>query len=295
MKILITGIAGFVGHHLAQGFLDLGYEVVGIYRKTLPQLEPQAKLTLYSHQELIHLPVIADCDCVIDCAADTPPLVSDHRILYQNNIDSITVILELMKRSRMTKLIYLSSMSAFGKITTEVVSESTPDGQRDLYGESKRQGEILIENWVEQHSDRSAIAIRLPGVVGAQSQYNFISSTYKNIRDGKKIQAKNKEAGFNNILHVDNLFEFIGHLIGEMPSKYHMLTLGSTEPITIQEVIEFLCCDHFDANTVEWSSNQGSFLLSFSKAIQFGFKPMTTRVSLERFVRDVDRSVALIR
>ena len=30
MKILITGVAGFIGFHLAEKLLKLGYEVVGI-------------------------------------------------------------------------------------------------------------------------------------------------------------------------------------------------------------------------------------------------------------------------
>ena len=30
MKILITGVAGFLGSHLSQKFADLGHEVIGV-------------------------------------------------------------------------------------------------------------------------------------------------------------------------------------------------------------------------------------------------------------------------
>ena len=30
MKILITGVAGFIGYHLASKFIKQGYEVIGI-------------------------------------------------------------------------------------------------------------------------------------------------------------------------------------------------------------------------------------------------------------------------
>ena len=66
MRVLITGVAGFLGSHLAERFLGEGYEVLGIdnfitgSRSTLEILKGYAGFTLIEHD--ISEPIFVDGD-----------------------------------------------------------------------------------------------------------------------------------------------------------------------------------------------------------------------------------------
>jgi nucleoside-diphosphate-sugar epimerase len=78
--------------------------------------------------------------------------------------------------------------------------------------------------------------LRLPALVGANSDYNFISKVLKNIKKNKAVFYSNPNLKFNNFIHVKNLTHIILKLIEKKNSK--ILNIGSLRPIKLKNIIK---------------------------------------------------------
>jgi nucleoside-diphosphate-sugar epimerase len=283
LKVLVTGVAGFVGGNVVKGFLDAGHSVLAIYRHTLPNFTHQ-NLKLLKNNELYLLNSVSDIELVVDCAADIPNKLNDGRKLYQQNLESMIQILDFSTKNNIKKIIYMSSMAAFGEINCKVVSALSADRTRNQYGESKAMCENLLKKWSQEGEGRSSFAIRLPGVVGKNSHNNFISDLFLNIQKVTEIIIYNKTAFFNNIVHIETLVTFIFILGGTKNIGYEKLLVASTFPISIEKIVFQIQKKIGKALKIRWEEKGMPFLINFKLAESFGFIPLSTEQAIEKFI-----------
>jgi nucleoside-diphosphate-sugar epimerase len=159
MKVLITGVAGFVGSHLAEKLLAEKYDVVGIdkfldnYPRRFKQknLEPFLKHTKFKFLEADLLQVdlrelLKDISYVFHLAAQPGVRSSwgDEFIQYsQNNIMATQLLLEASKESRVKKIVYASSSSVYGDTADLPMREEGNTRPVSPYGVSKLAAEHL--------------------------------------------------------------------------------------------------------------------------------------------------------
>jgi len=134
-KILITGVAGFIGSNLASRLLDEGYNVVGIdnlaygLRENVPEgvhfhhvdIRDREIFTLFENVDTVfHL---AAKNCIADCQADPVETA-------EINVSGTVNVFEASKRAGVRKVIYAESSalyegsSAFPTPESEVKPES---------------------------------------------------------------------------------------------------------------------------------------------------------------------------
>ena len=108
MKVLVTGVAGFMGSHLADAFLAKGYDVVGIdnllggYEENIPSGVDFHNIDL-DNLELIQ-PLFKDVDLVVHTACTayeglsvfSPSLVVRNTMQITTNIMSAIFLMELI-------------------------------------------------------------------------------------------------------------------------------------------------------------------------------------------------------
>jgi nucleoside-diphosphate-sugar epimerase len=159
MKVLITGVAGFVGSHLAEKLLAEKYDVVGIdkfldnYPRRFKQknLEPFLKHTKFKFLEADLLQVdlrelLKDISYVFHLAAQPGVRSSwgDEFIQYsQNNIMATQLLLEASKEFRVKKIVYASSSSVYGDTADLPMREEGNTRPVSPYGVSKLAAEHL--------------------------------------------------------------------------------------------------------------------------------------------------------
>ena len=226
-------------------------------------------------------------DCLVHCAAEVPATVPDPDLLLRSNVEATQRIFEHATNAGARRIVYMSSMAVYGKITEPAVDESTVPASPGAYGRSKAAGEVLLHDWGGAASDRAGIAIRLPGVVGAGGRNNFLCDTLARILAGGLAIAKYPDARFNNVVHVADLAEFVVEVLPRLRG-IEPLTLGAIEPLTIREVLERLFSRAGKPPRIEWTNGDGgSFLISFKRALALGYVPATVADSVDRFVADV--------
>jgi nucleoside-diphosphate-sugar epimerase len=159
MKVLVTGVAGFVGSHLAEKLLSENYDVIGVdkFLDNYPRRFKQKNLgSFLKHpnfkfleDDLLQLnlrELLKDVSYVFHLAAQPGVRSSwgDEFIQYsQNNIMATQVLLEAGKESRVKKIVYASSSSVYGDTDDLPMREEGNTRPVSPYGVSKLAAEHL--------------------------------------------------------------------------------------------------------------------------------------------------------
>jgi len=160
-KALVTGVAGFIGSHLAERLLREGFEVVGIdsfedyYARWIKEKNIESLLKNksfiflkknISSDDFFNLPQLESFDCIFHQAAQAGVRKSwgkDFEIYTKNNILATQKLLEYAKEKDVKKFIYASSSSVYGDAKSLPFKESSPTKPFSPYGVSKLAGENL--------------------------------------------------------------------------------------------------------------------------------------------------------
>ena len=159
MKVLITGVAGFVGSHLAEKLLGENYDVVGVdkFLDNYPRRFKQKNLgSFLKHpkfkfleEDLLNVnlgEILKDVSYVFHLAAQPGVRSSwgDEFTEYsQNNIMATQLLLEAGKESRVKKIVYASSSSVYGDTDDLPMREEGNTRPVSPYGVSKLAAEHL--------------------------------------------------------------------------------------------------------------------------------------------------------
>jgi len=183
MQIFISGIAGFLGSHVAARMLELGHGVVGsdtLIGGYLDNVPPDADF----HQEdvgdlFLMQRRLKDCDVVYHaaCTAYEGLSVFSPSLVTYNTFQITSSLLSAAISSGVQRFIYCSSMARYG--TQEVVpfTEDMHCRPQDPYGIAKYASELLVENLCETHGMDYAISVP-HNIIGPGQKYD---DPYRNV------------------------------------------------------------------------------------------------------------------
>ena len=155
MRALVTGAAGFIGSHLVDRLLALGYEVVGVdnlltgRRQNLAHLSENARFA-FVEADVITLPHFdGPFDWVFHLASPaSPPKYLAHPIeTLRVNADGTRLLLELAEKTG-AKFFLASTSEVYGDPEEHPQNERywgnvNPIGPRSVYDEAKRYAEAF--------------------------------------------------------------------------------------------------------------------------------------------------------
>jgi UDP-glucose 4-epimerase len=159
MRSVITGVAGFIGSHLAEKLLGLGHTIVGVDKFLDNYGRPSKEANLAGFAKHSSFEFINDdlvnvdwgerlkaTDYVFHLAAQPGVRSSWGQEFYQyahNNIMATQVLLEACKQSAVKKFVYASSSSVYGDTDDLPMRESGGTRPVSPYGVSKLAAEHL--------------------------------------------------------------------------------------------------------------------------------------------------------
>jgi UDP-glucose 4-epimerase len=155
MKVLVTGINGFVGKHLSNYLRKKGFDLVGV------DITPGSDLTGDISDPDFVLNVIGkqDFDAVIHLAAlaDIKKTTADPYVTYKVNDYGTLNILELASKKSVSRFLYASSANVYGVPVDRPATEMTPFNPRLPYDYSKVLAEMLVRSYSVHKSLKIAI------------------------------------------------------------------------------------------------------------------------------------------
>ncbi len=214
-RILVTGVAGFIGSAVARSLRNLGHEVVGVddisngYLSNIPDGIQFLEFDLANKENLKKLPT--NIDLVLHLAGQSSGEISfENPIvdLEKNTVSTLNLI-DFSIINSVEKLIYASSMSVYGEVPDMPISEDLIARPLSCYGV----GKLCSENYLKVFQENiNSISMRMFNVYGpGQDLTNmkqgmlsiYISQALKN----KKIQVKGSIDRFRDFIHIDDMVD----------------------------------------------------------------------------------------
>lgn len=219
-RLLITGYKGFIGSYLYKRFKnEENLEVDGLGREF----------------DLSRNEVLKKYDFIVHSAALSRPIKGIPAINYV--FDNVLGTYNLLKNQKSARVVYLSSISVYGKVSVEILTEDAPITDPDIYGITKLLGEKVICD-----TELDSVILRLPGVLGKGAKTPWLSRVARGIFNNDEIPVYNLDAPFNNIVTLNMLYQIIRRVFQLMESGFlkgiSIANVSADKPITIREVIK---------------------------------------------------------
>ena len=247
-RVLVTGGAGFIGSHLCERLLDLGYEVICMDNLFTGQRDNIRHLLNNPYFEFIRKDVLEDiqveCDQIYNLACPASPIHYQYdpiKTIKTSFIGALHV-LGLAKRCHATVL-QASTSEVYGDPEVHPQPESywghvNPDGIRSCYDEGKRAAETLFFDYHRQHGvDIKVVRIFNtygPNMRGDDGRVvsNFIVQALK----GEDITIYGDGSQTRSFCYVDDLVEALIRMMNSRKEFTGPVNLGNPGEFTMLEL-----------------------------------------------------------
>lgn len=315
MKILVTGVAGFIGFHLATKLLAEGNEVYGVdnlndyydvnlKQARLQQLLPQSNFT-FEYLDLSDRSAVAELFAthnfavVVHLAAQAGVRYSleNPHAYVDSNLVGFTNILEGCRHSSIEHLIFASSSSVYGNNTkVPFAVTDNVDCPVSLYAATKKANELMAHAYSHLYQI-PVTGLRFFTVYGPWGRPDMAYFKFtKAIAEGKPIDVYNYGKMKRDFTYIDDVVEAVVRIIPTKPSDsnneppYKIYNLGNNHPIELDRfiaTIESLVGKPARKNLLPMQP--GDVVSTYADVrelnIDFNFRPSTPiSLGLEKFV-----------
>lgn len=195
MTILITGVYGFLGSHLATKLAEK-HNVIGLYHVNIKPLD--SRIIVYNNLENIGI----NPDIVVLChaAVSSGNHEEESDALFNINVHFTEKVIDKFPNA---KLIYISSASIFTN-DGNVITENTVDQPKTIYAQSKLDGEKLVMK------APGNCVIRLSSLYGRGMKENTLVPNYINqALQSKAIQVWGNGGRYQNYIYIEDAIDLI--------------------------------------------------------------------------------------
>ena len=276
LSLLVTGVAGFIGFHVARRCLELGHQVIGIdnlnayydvqlKRDRLKQLEPFKEFQ-FKQMDLVDRASIGELfsnhsfDRVLHLAAQAGVRYSiENPFAYvDSNLVGMMTVLEGCRHSGVKHLVYASSSSVYGLNESQPFSTSdTADHPISLYAATKRANELMAHSYSHTFG-LPTTGLRFFTVYGPWGRpdmalYKFTQA----ILQGKPIEIYHGGQLKRDFTYIDDIVEGVIRIQDCIPvldadwdpknpvpssssAPYRIYNIGSHRPILVLDFISIL-------------------------------------------------------
>ena len=194
-RVLITGVAGFMGSHLADAFIERGYQVIGVDNLIGGYTENVPSGVEFHEKDLDDLNGIQDLFTGVDlvvhtaCTAYEGLSVFSPALIVRNTMQITANVMSACMRASVPKIVYMSSMARYG--TQEIVpfTEDMAPNPQDPYGIAKYSSELLIKNIAETHGMQYVILVP-HNIIGPRQKFDDPFRNVASIMINRILQGK---------------------------------------------------------------------------------------------------------
>ena len=253
-KVLITGVAGFIGSHLADRFLKEGYEVIGIDNfltgrvDNIKHLRNNPSFIFIENDLGIEQEFDLKADIILNFASPASPVDYFKYPIETMKVNAFGALnmLNLAKKNNAV-FVQASTSEVYGDPevhpqTEDYVGHVNPIGPRSVYDEAKRFAEALSMSFFREFNTKVRI-IRIFNTYGPRMKSNdgrvipnFITQALSN----KPITIYGTGKQTRSYCYVDDLVEGIYKVATMDGIDGEVFNLGNPEEYTILETAKII-------------------------------------------------------
>ncbi|WP_256393045.1 SDR family oxidoreductase [Natronoarchaeum rubrum] len=259
MQILVTGGAGFIGGHLAEGFAGTGHDVT-----VLDNLDPYYDTGIKQHNveaaqeaagnanatyEFVNGSVtdqdtvtnlVSDADVVYHQAAQAGvrTSVDNPRKPHEVNVDGTLNVLDAARDGDVERVVLASSSSVYGKPEYLPYDEDHPTNPVSPYGVSKLAAEQYARVYSELY-DLATVSLRYFTVYGPRMRPNMAMTNFvSRCLNGKPPVIYGDGEQTRDFTYIDDIVRVNQQLLTDNSADGEIMNVGSTDNIDIQTLAE---------------------------------------------------------
>lgn len=256
--VLITGVAGLVGSHLAEVLLGQGREVIGIdnfndYYSVQQKRNNVAGFLDHDHFTLYETD-IRDAHTLMDLFADHEPIAVAHLAAMANvryaigrtplyidvNITGSVNLLEAAAAHGVANFVFASTSSAYGHTQQLPFTETDPsNAPLSAYPASKKAIELMGYTYHNLH-EMNFTALRFFSVYGPRARPDMMPFMITDrIARGETITLFNAGQMKRDWTYVEDIVDGVVRAV-DTPLGYEIINLGRGEPILMADFVNIL-------------------------------------------------------
>lgn len=257
MDILITGVAGFIGFHLAQAYLSAGHRVIGIddlsgdtqgrnacagrMMKLRTAKNFGFMLAEIAQIEKVegHYPDVRIERCIHLAAEAGVQRCYEHAFDYvQTNMRGFDTVAAWCAE-RQLPLIYASSASVYGNTCDPIMHENLRVMPANLYGFTKYYNELSAAKFAERDGLKS-VGLRFFNVYGPEGRPDSLFMKLLNSQPNNPVMIYGNGEMQRDWTHVSDIVRGIMQAAEHARHGAFVFNLGASNPHTICEALDYL-------------------------------------------------------
>jgi UDP-glucose 4-epimerase len=235
VKAFVTGVAGFVGSHLADRLIALGYEVVGIDNLLTGSMENVNPQVFFYNRDINddNTDLMRGCDVVFHLAAiaRTQWCIDNPKLAHKTNATGTLNVLMNAKSAGVKRFVHSSSCIVYVPTTPYYVSKMAAENYvtifPELYG-------------------MSTIALRYSNIYGSLRQsekgpaINAIASLRKSKRETGRIWITGDGEQSRDFIHVDDVVR--ANILASKSLKTGWYDICTGKQTSMNEIASYFDC-----------------------------------------------------
>ena len=247
---VVTGVAGFIGYHMAKLLVQNNWFVYGIDKKSLDydrkDLYNSNGNFKFIQEDICDLKKLPDCDYVFNFAAETHVhnSIIDSEQFIHSNVDGVRNLLEIIRKQsdnvvKKPVFFHISTDEVYGDQIDWLACEEDKLNPSSPYSASKSAADMLILAWARTYGLEYVILRPSNNYGTHQHPEKFIPLSIKLAIWDKKIRLHNRGTPKRTWLHVQDTCSAILKLVEKNARGIYNVS-GNVEQTNITTATQIL-------------------------------------------------------
>ena len=251
MKVMITGVAGFLGSHITDRLLEKGYDIVGVDNFSggrVANVNPHIEFHAADCNDLEKMKRLSEGVEIVFHAACTPHdnfSICSPYIITKNTFQSTMSMLSASVSNSVRKFVYCSSMARYGKQETPLFTEDMICNPQTPYGWAKYTSEKIIEQLAELYGMQYVIVVP-HNIIGPRQNYrdpyrNVVAIIINRLLQNKAPIIYGDGTQKRCFSYIDDVINCLEKIITDDNINKEIINVGPDEEfVSINELVKYL-------------------------------------------------------
>ncbi|HZU78229.1 MAG TPA: NAD-dependent epimerase/dehydratase family protein [Dehalococcoidia bacterium] len=236
MRVLVTGVSGFLAPHVARALLEAGHTVVGWdARPPATFIVPVLVGDLLDQVMLSRALTDIDAICHLAGVGDVHLAAAEPIRAVRDNVMATTALVQAATAAGVKRLVFASTWEVYGPPAYQPMDEAHPTQPNNPYSITKLAAERLGENLAQQ-SGLTFVALRLGTAYGPGMRSSTVIRRFaERARQGQPLLIQGTGRQFRQFTHVSDIAQAFCHAL-DSAAPAGVYNIASAERVTIEQV-----------------------------------------------------------